>query len=167
MKILDKANEYLKIVTIRAIAHEMSAEWHRSTGTTLGVVATILSAIVGSTVFVVVSKNFALNGTGDFVFPPLSWGWRLFIYICIGLILILSPVLTGIQTFLNHPQQAEKHRVSFAGYFDLQQHLDRFIIKYEEVNSENNVNENALKELEEISKKIKTVLDNSLTLTDK
>ena len=40
--ILAKATEYRDLVAMRAIAHEVSAEWHRSRGVWLGVVATAI-----------------------------------------------------------------------------------------------------------------------------
>lgn len=161
--ILTTAKEYRKQVEIRAIAHYKSAEWHRHQSAKLGGIATALSALVGTTIFVTVTSQLGLDGQGHLSLP--SGGWALLGYAVFVLILIASPVLTGLQTFLNNAEQAEKHKVSWADYYRLQQRLDIFLLRYAEVGAEAATRENALAELEEFTEEIGTVSDNSLTLT--
>ncbi|HKG67361.1 MAG TPA: hypothetical protein VKA92_00725 [Segetibacter sp.] len=101
--IIDKVYEYLEFVSIRAIAHEKSAEGHRSSSTRWRIAATALSAIVGSALFVTITEKFGFNGEDGSTFPPQNWpqDWRLLTFILTGLVLVLSPVLTRIQAFLN------------------------------------------------------------------
>jgi len=164
--ILSKAKEYRKLVARRAIAHEGSAEWHRSWGVRLGIAATAISALVGSVIFVTVTKQLGLEGPDRLSLPTGGWGW-LIIYSVFGLFLISAPVLSGVNTFLNFPEQAEKHRASCAGYYRLQQRIDLFLLRYADVNSAATTREESLKELDDISKEIETVFDKSLTLTDR
>jgi hypothetical protein len=79
--------------------------------------------------------------------------------------LITAPVLSGVNTYLNFPEQAEKHRASYAGYYRVQQRIDLFLLWYVDVNSAAPKREELLKELDDISKEIETVFDKSLTLT--
>ena len=108
-EILLNAHEYLECVFVRAVAHELSAESHRSVGTRWGIVSTVLSAIVGSALFVSLSDKFGLTGKNDLTFSFASWPQqsRILAYTFTGLILILAPILTNVQAFLNQPQQVE------------------------------------------------------------
>src|SRR5262245_48727965 len=113
--ILAKAKEYRDLVAMRAIAHELSAEWHRSRGVRLGVAATAISALVGSVIFATATSQLGLDGKGSISLPTGVGGWLL--YVSFGLLLITAPVLSGVNTYLNFPEQAEKHRTSCAGYY--------------------------------------------------
>src|SRR4051794_35100898 len=109
--IREKAEKYWVLAAMRAVAHENSAEWHRGRGVRLGVIATGLSAVVGSAVFVAVAKQL---GPGEGTSLPTGALAGLFFYFVLGLLLVSAPVLTGIHTYLNHPQQAERHKASSA-----------------------------------------------------
>jgi hypothetical protein len=161
--ILTKAEEYWVLVATRAIAHENSAEWHRHRGTVLGVAATVLSAVVSTAIFATVTSQLGLNKTGTITVP--QGRWALLIYFVVGLLLILAPVLTGVQTYLKHPEQADKHRISWAGYYRLQQRIDFFLLRYADVNAAASVREEALKDLGDISKEIEDQCRSSITLT--
>lgn len=161
--ILTKAKEYRELVATRAIAHEKSAEHHRARGVRIGILATVLSVLVGTGIFVAVTNQLGLDGQRGISLPK-GW-WPLIMYFVFGLLMILAPVFTGVNTYLNDPQQAEKHKISSDGYFLVQLHIDRFLLRYADVNSAAAKREEALKELEDISKEIGTVSDKSLTLT--
>lgn len=161
--ILTTAEEYREQVAMRATAHYKSAEWHRHQSAKLGGIATVLSALVGTTIFATITSQLGLDGQGHISLP--SGGWALLGYAVFVLILIASPVLTGLQTFLNNAEQAEQHRGSWAGYLRLQQRLDIFLLRYAEVNPEAAMREKALQELKEITTEIGTMSDNSITLT--
>ena len=53
----------------RAVAHELSAEYHRHRGVQFGVAATVVSAIVGSAVFVTLTRTIGLDGGETISFP--------------------------------------------------------------------------------------------------
>ncbi|MCI0512804.1 SLATT domain-containing protein [candidate division KSB1 bacterium] len=161
--ILAKATEYRNLTVLRAIAHEKSAAWHRRRGALLGVMATILSGMVGTTIFATITSQLGLDGKGSISLP--QGGWALVIYLVVGFLLILSPVLSGVQTYLNHPDQAAKHKFSWIGYYHLQQQLDIFLLRYTDGNTATTNREGALQELEDISKEIETICENSITLT--
>jgi len=162
-EILTKAEEYWVLVATRAIAHENSAEWHRHRGTVLGVAATVLSAVVSTAIFATVTSQVGLNKTGTITVP--QGRWALLIYFVVGLLLILAPVLTGVQTYLKHPEQPDRHRISWAGYYRLQQRIDFFLLRYADVNAAATVREEALRDLGDISKEIEDQCRSGITLT--
>jgi hypothetical protein len=79
----------------------------------------------------------------------------------------LSPVLSGWQTSLNDPAQAAKHTSSSAEYYHLEDRLESFVRRFEDVNLAGKEREDALKELKDISEAMKKVRADSLPLTDR
>ncbi|MDH4260077.1 MAG: SLATT domain-containing protein [Gammaproteobacteria bacterium] len=161
--ILATAEEYREVVAKRAIAHEKSAEWHRKRGAQLGVSATILSAVVGTTIFATITSQMGLDGKGSITFP--QGGIALLLYIVVFAPLVLAPVLTGVHAYVNDPEQAAKHKRSWAGYYRLQQRIDLLLLKYGDANAQGDEREEAIKELEAVSKEIESLCDDSITLT--
>jgi hypothetical protein len=152
-----------KRVYRKAVAHELSAENHRHRGVQIGGIATIVSAIVGSTVFFTIISQFGLDGKGTIAVPSKGLAWLA--YIGFGLLSVLAPVLTGLQTFLNHPEQAQKHRDSYARYNGLKRRLDSFISKYEGAHLTDEKLAEALKEQGEISAGIEEEDAKGISLT--
>jgi len=87
--ILTKAQECRKLVATRAIAHEKSAERHRHLSAKLGGITTVLSALVGTTIFATITSQRGLDGQGHISLP--SGGWALLGYAVFVLVLICSP----------------------------------------------------------------------------
>lgn len=163
--IIIKATDYRKDVARRAVAHELSGEYHRHRGVPLGIAATVVSAIVGSAIFITITAKLGFDGGSTISIP--SRGWTLLAFIGFGLLSILAPILTGLQSHLNHPGQAEKHRASSADYYRLQQRLDFFLSRYHGENFKGEMREDALKELNDISREIETAKKISISLTAK
>lgn len=147
----------------RAVAHEVSAEYHRKVGVRLGLASTALSAIASASVFAAVTASLGLDGKGTLTIPQEFWPLVLF-YGVIAL-LILAPVLGAWQTYLNEPDQVKRHTSSSAGYYHEKERLDRFVRKYENVNLADEARESAMKELAEISTAIAKLRDQSIPLT--
>ena len=158
-----QATEYWELVATRADAHERSAEWHRHKGAQLGVAATALSAVASTAIIATITRQLGLSKDGSITIPPNGWAWL--ILIVLTLLLILSPVLTAVQAYLNHPEQADKHRVSWAGYYRVQQRIDLFLLRYSGGNVTATDRQEALKDLEDISSEIGELCKNSITLT--
>ena len=89
-KILELANQYRVDMKRRAVAHEVSSEWHRRVGARLGVVTTGLTAVVGTSIFAAVAKQLQEGKPDLSRFGPWSW----LIFFAIGLVLVLSPVFS-------------------------------------------------------------------------
>src|SRR5215216_6666539 len=108
--ILDQAESYRKDISMRAIAHELSSMWHRRRGVWLGGAATVLSAAIGTSIFATVATQLR---EGKLELSDFS-GWKYWlIFGAFGFVLVLSPVLTGMQAYLKHPEQAATHKVSY------------------------------------------------------
>lgn len=159
--ILELANQYREDVKRRAVAHEVSSEWHRHVGARLGVAATGLTAVVGTSIFAAVAKQLQEGKPDLSKFGPWSW----LIFFAIGLVVVLSPVFTNVQAYLRHPEQAATHKTSYVRYCRLEQRLDIFCLRYGGGNSASMDRMQALQELDEISKEIEKVADSSITLT--
>jgi hypothetical protein len=160
--ILDQAEAYRKDINRRAIAHELSSEWHRRRGALLGGAATVLSAAVGTSIFATVTTQLH---DGKLDFSGFN-GWKNWlIFGAFGFVLVLSPVLTGMQAYLKHPEQAATHKVSYVRYCRLQQRIDLFLLQYRNVNSSNPDRMPALAKLDAISRDIEKVAIDSITLT--
>lgn len=158
--IRDQAKEYRKDVQMRATAHQLSSEWHRHRGVFLGGAATVLSAVIGTSIFTTLlaakQGKFDLSGLGP---------WGIWVLVAFNLALILSPVLTGMQAYLKHPEQAATHKASYVRYYRLQQRIDLFLLRYPDDNSANTDRMRALDQLDTISRDIEEVAANSITLT--
>ena len=159
--IRDQAKQYQKDVEMRAIAHEASSEWRRGRGVLLGGAATVLSAVVGTSIFATLTTQFNdgkldLSGFG-------GWSWAIFA--AFGFVLVLSPVLTGMQAYLKHPEQAATHKASYVVYCRLKQRIDLFLLRYPDDNSANTDRMRALEQLDAISRDIEKVAANGITLT--
>jgi hypothetical protein len=163
--LLANAKQERENIRKRAIAHDRSAEHHRKRGVRLGVTSTIVSAIVGSAVFVAVMSQLGLSGKGAISLP--SDGWARLLFLGVALLSILAPVLSGVNTVLNDPQEAGKHRTSSARYDGVQGRIVRFIAQYEDGDPVGTEREKALKEYEDIRKEVAAIKAEAPTLTDR
>jgi len=161
--ILKDADDYRKQAHMRAVAHELSAEYHRHRGVQIGAIAKVISAIVGSTVFVIVITRLGLDGKGTISVPSQGWAWLA--YIGFALLSILAPVLTGLETYLNDPKQAEQHMDTSADYYHLRQRFGSFISRYEGANLMDANREDARKELDDIYNDMSENQKKSISLT--
>ena len=158
--IREKENEYRTEVAMRAIAHERSAEWHRKRGTILGVAATVISAVMGSSIITAATSHIK-DGHIDL---PTGFLPSL-IYFCLAFGLILAPVLSGIQTYLNDPEQAEKHRITSAGYYRLQRQIDILQLQHSDEKVPDPHRDEALQSFGNIAAQIENLQTHSITLT--
>lgn len=159
--VLTKAIEYRKLFSLLKIAHELSAEWHRSLGEKLGGAEKGIASIVGTGIFVGVVSQFGLDGS-ETLNIPVSATAR-FLYFLLLLILLTAPLLTALQMFRKDAEQANSHRDSYSTYGRLEQRIDIFLLKY----STEADRIEALKELDEISKELQIIRSKSITLTKK
>jgi hypothetical protein len=89
---------------LRARAHQMCAESHRQRGTMLGVVEVMLSAAIGTSVVLgAMQKQGAQPG----------------VYIGLGIVLILQPLISRMHAYLNNPVHVDRHNRSSAAFYAL------------------------------------------------
>lgn len=162
--ILETARWYRDLSHARMEAHYISSEWHRARGAKYGVAATFLSTVVSSSIFVTVANQIGINsGELSIVMPATPSGW--IAIMVIGILLIVSPALTAVTTYLNDPDQAQRHNVSSSRYLGTKEYLDLFILKYVKPDMANN-REQALEEFQSILEKVEEIANDSITLTD-
>jgi hypothetical protein len=162
-KIVEEATNDRSDAMRRAVAHELAAEHHRRRGVQFGVAATLASSIVGSAIVVKITTTLVQAGGGTILAHPE--GWTRLAYVAVGLLSILAPVLTGLQAFLRHPEQAAKHASSSAEYDRLCRLLTAFIGRYSGGELTETKRENALKEWQELSDARERILKDAITLT--
>lgn len=153
------AEAYRNEISLKAQAHELSSEWHRGKGAMLGIIATALSTLISTSIFVAIATQVR-EGKFD------VHDWRYWVIASIGgFLLAISPVLSGIQTYLKHPEQAATHKVSYVKYSRLKQQLDLFILKYKDITDQPEIFAQAIGDLDAISKCIEEIALESITLT--
>ena len=91
--ILKRSSYYRRIYAIGARGHHLAAAQKSRLNHFFGVPAAVISAIVGTTLFATLEQN-----------PDTTWR------IIVGLVLILSAVLSTLQTRFNYADAAGKHK---------------------------------------------------------
>jgi hypothetical protein len=135
--------------------------WHRKWGVRLGAAATIVSAIVGSAIFLMAVTKFGLDGNHTLSIPREFLPLALF-YSVIGLS-VLSPVLSGLLTYLNEPEQVGKHTSSWADHSHVKDLCDALIRNLDVMRRED-----ANKKLEDIEEAMARARDKeTIRLTDR
>lgn len=77
----------------------------------IGGAATVLSAIVGTSIFVALQKQ-------------TTYAW---VTVVVGLVAVLAAILTSLSAFLNLSERAEKHRSAGVGYKTIIRELERIL----------------------------------------
>jgi hypothetical protein len=161
-RILEKAVSYQEFAATKANAYYATAHYYRSNHMRLGIVATIVSALVGTALFAGLATQFQADGKQTSL---NLHGWTILGFCLVALLSISAPVLTGLQTFLKYSEQAESHRATAIGYDGLRQRLDLFRLTFEDAPDSEQAN--ALKEFGSIIEEFESVAKNSPTIPDR
>lgn len=97
------------------LSHYAAAEQAAFRHLAIGLPAATFSAIVGTTVFTALDSSQS-SGTLD-----------IRIQVAIGLVSILTAILTGCQTFLRFSDKAEMHRVAATKYASLRRIIEQYL----------------------------------------
>jgi hypothetical protein len=92
---------------IRNIAHQRAADYYNSRARALGLVVTIFTVIVGTSIF----GSLSVSNNQD-------------ILIVVGLISLVAAILSGVNTFLNYSQLAAKHMEVGLAFGELRRRID-------------------------------------------
>ena len=157
-----KALDYREYAAIKSNAYYATANHHRRNHMRLGVIATIVSALVGTALFAGLATRFNVDGKQPFAAPS---GWAVFAFLIVAALSIASPILTGLQTFLKYAEQAEKDRSTAVGYDNLRQRLDLFMLRLNGTPEADRPT--ALKELTEIVDEFHSISQNSGIIPDR
>ena len=104
----DMLSQWHNGIRILQIGHLRAAARYHLRHKWLGIPATILSIVVGTSVFASLSspKDHSAVGIG------------------VGLVSVMVAVLTGLQTFLNYPDLASKHQLAGVKYGSLRRRVE-------------------------------------------
>ena len=112
----DQATEMLEEWHLRATAaqfgYQTKAQQSRKANLLLGVPVVALTTIVGTSVFVALTKD------------PATW-----VKVLAGTMTILAAVLAAIQTFLAYSQVTENNRVAASRYAMIRRHIELAIVR--------------------------------------
>lgn len=102
--------QWLNGIKIMEISHRRAATYYNRCGRMLGIPVTILTIIVGTSVF-------STLGSSDNKLVLLS----------IGFLSIIAAVLSGVQTFLNYPELTQRHYAAGIKYGILRRRIEESI----------------------------------------
>lgn len=103
-------HQWLNGIRIEQISHARAAARYDSLHKVLGVTVTVLSVIIGTSVFSVLSSN------------KNPWVLQM-----VGGVSVLAAVLSGIQTFLNYSQRATDHQTAANKFGKLRRRVDELL----------------------------------------
>ena len=112
--ILKTAKDYHDYVRRKSNAHYLMSESAKSQHNMLGMPVTILTAVVGTSIFA------TINVPGQY----------LWIRIVAGLLSLTAAVLAALQTFFNYSDAVAQHKKAAAEYESVLHGLDCFILYY-------------------------------------
>jgi hypothetical protein len=161
--LIDKALVYQEFAATKSNAYYGMADYCRRNHMRLGVVATVVSTLVGTAIFAGLATRAGSDSGGTL--PTNLGGWGLLGYVLVALFSMSAPVLTGLQTFLKYSEQAEKHKATAVGYDLLRQRLDLFMLRFQDTPDASR--DAALKQLEEIVSEFGRIAEGSLTIPDR
>jgi hypothetical protein len=108
--VIKVADGYRGSATLLARAHNLAAERFERRNTYLGVPATIIAAVVGSSIFASLSSNDR----------------NIYLLVTTGALSILAAILSALQTFLKYSEIAQSHKSAKDGYESLRRKIDLF-----------------------------------------
>jgi hypothetical protein len=160
--LLETAREYKDFAATKANAYYASAEYYARAHTRLGVAATAVTTLVGTTVVTSLVSQFGIGGNEPKPLPT-DRVW-IAVYAIITLLSIAAPVLTGLQAFLRFAERSESYKATAAGYDRLRQRLDVFLLRHGATNAQGD--QEAYADFEKIVDDFGMLAGNSLTIPD-
>lgn len=155
-KILDNADSYRRYVQRKSNAHYLLADNNKVYHKWLGILATLSSSVVGSTIVAGIIKQANTtvvdkNGT---------------VQIIALLVSVAAIVLSALQTFFKFSDISQQHKQAAASYESLRHKLDIYLLTYE-ANPAPEAIANALEEFKKISDEIDKVAASAPTVPNK
>lgn len=151
--IIAKASDYRKTANDKAYCHFEMSEAASKQNLRLGLIATILSTIVGTTIFAAISKH----GEADKSTTALA------IQIVTGLMSVGAAVLAALQTFFRLGDVSAQNKSAAVGYEKIKLSLDIFLLTYDPASTETG---KALEELKAVATELEKVNDSSPSIPD-
>ena len=144
--ILERLRYYRRIYAVGARGHHLTAARKSRMNHYFGIPAAAISAIVGTTLFATLEQN-----------PGTTWR------IIVGLVLILSAVLSTLQTRFNYADTAGKHKVAATRYRAVRRRLEVFELRCADSGLDR---ESALSGLEKILEDLEKIAEDLPAIPD-
>jgi hypothetical protein len=151
--IIAKANDYRKTANDKAYCHFEMSEAASQQNLRLGLIATILSTIVGTTIFAAISKHGEKEQSNT----------AIAIQIVTGLMSVTAAVLAALQTFFRFGDVSAQNKSAAVGYEKIKLTLDIFLLAYDPASTETG---KALEELKAVAIELEKVNDSSPSIPD-
>jgi hypothetical protein len=151
--IIAKASDYRKTANDKAYCHFEMSEGAGKQNLRLGLIATILSTIVGTTIFAAISKHTEKEESTTAVT----------IQIVTGLMSVTAAVLAALQTFFRLGDVSAQNKAAAVGYEKIKHALDLFLLTYDPASTES---DKALAELKAIALDLEKTEDSSPSIPD-
>lgn len=146
--ILDVVDGYRIYVINKNNAHAMSAIEFDNYYRMLGIPTTIISAVVGSSIFASLASN-------DKNLPLM---------IITGSLSIGAAILAALQTFLRYAELAQAHKTAAGGYEAIRRNIDTFILKTRDSQTDR---AKIIQYLEEIVKELNALGNSSPNISER
>jgi len=153
--ILSRCQKYQLYCTHIARAHYMVCENAAKWNNRLGVPVTVITAIIGTSIFGTINNDPAI-------------GWK----IVAGLMSLSAAILSALQTTFKFSELAEKHKIAGNRFSGLRRQIEFFILKYSDEDKKNcdiafENRDTALKDLEKIIKNYSALAEESPVIPTK
>lgn len=166
--IIKDAAEQQRQLPREIMAHRVSSEHHRHRHMVLGALATVLTTMVGTSVFTGLVSYFGLDGKGQSHSPiesPFVHGGMMWLFFAVLLLSISAPIVAAWHTFLHDADDASTHKASAVGYAEVLRRLTSFVARHETPSPTPEGEKEAIREYDDIMKQYNSVLEGSITLT--
>jgi hypothetical protein len=160
--ILKSAASYQYEFARMAEAHRLSAEYHRGRDLSLGVFSQLITAVLGTTVFVGLLSHFGVSGSGTFTIPQETVPRLLYFFVLA--LSVAGPGITTLRRAMHDAEDYASHLVSASAYAVLSKRLDIFVLRYSEA-EQLTVRGEALDKLTAIVDEYGAIFAKSITLT--
>ena len=143
--LVTNAQRYMKTAHREAKAHQISAEYHRHHDMVFGTITTVVTAVVGTSIFAGLVSKLNVAGTGGVqISSGMAW--------VVALVSIVAPALTAVRALLHDAKDADEHKSGMDHYNHLGRRLDSFCLRFADGGSAGERRDEALREWEDIMK---------------
>jgi hypothetical protein len=147
--IIEKATGYHKTVSNKAHCHFVMSENAGRENLSMGLLTTIFSTIVGTTIF----ANLA-----DKDKTPIPW-----LQIATGFLSVAAAVLAALQTFFKFSDVSTQNKTAATGYEKIKLTIDIFLLTYDPTSTQT---DQAIADLKAITQDLEKIDDSSPSIPD-
>lgn len=139
--VIQKADFLNVKINALKLSHYYQSHRAKTRNQIMGIIATTISAIVGTTIFISLSKTSKNNDDGTYI------------KFITGFLSVFAAVVTALQTFLNFPDTASKHKAAASDFESISNKIEIYLLNYRPFSYESNstIRKNAIDDLAKIT----------------